>query len=44
MATLLLVDDEAGWPEELEDRPEATLVSRILMKPVPLAALLDAVR
>jgi len=32
-----------GWPADLEDRPEAELVSRIMPKPVRLESLLQAV-
>jgi CheY-like chemotaxis protein len=33
----------SGWPEELVGSPEESLVSRIMVKPVGLAALLDAI-
>ena len=34
----------SGWPEELEGRPEEQMVSRVMMKPVKAAMLLDAAR
>lgn len=34
----------SGWPDELEQRPEAALVSGLLLKPTPLAVLLDTLR
>jgi two-component system response regulator GlrR len=34
----------SGWPEELYGRPEEKLVSRIIVKPVGMAVLLDIVR
>ncbi len=33
----------SGWPEDLYDQPEERMVSRIMVKPVPTAELLDAV-
>ena len=33
----------SGWPEDLESRPEAQLVSRVLLKPIGLEALLQAI-
>ncbi|MBZ5577503.1 MAG: response regulator [Acidobacteriia bacterium] len=33
----------SGWPEDLESSPEAQLVSRVMVKPVGMAALLAAV-
>lgn len=33
----------SGWPEYLEGRPEARLVSRVLAKPIGLEALLRAI-
>lgn len=33
----------SGWPEDLDGRPEARHVTRVLLKPVPTAALLDAI-
>ncbi len=32
-----------GWPQELEGTPEERLVSRVMPKPVGMAALLDAI-
>lgn len=32
----------SGWPEDLEGRPEAEQVARVLLKPIPTAALLEA--
>jgi CheY-like chemotaxis protein len=34
----------SGWPEELYGEPEERMVSRIMLKPVKPAELLDAVR
>ena len=34
----------SGWPEDLEGRPEAEQVARVLLKPIPTAALLEALR
>jgi CheY-like chemotaxis protein len=34
----------SGWPEELVGSPEERLVSRIMVKPVGLKALLEAIR
>lgn len=33
----------SGWPEELYGTPEEAMVSRVMVKPVPTAVLLDAV-
>jgi CheY-like chemotaxis protein len=33
----------SGWPEQLEGRPEASLVAAVLPKPAPLRNLLDAI-
>jgi len=33
----------SGWPEYLEDQPEAQLVSRVLSKPMGLEAMLRAI-
>jgi CheY-like chemotaxis protein len=33
----------SGWPEDLYGRPEEAMVSRVLVKPVPMPELLDAV-
>ncbi|HLK51212.1 MAG TPA: response regulator [Bryobacteraceae bacterium] len=33
----------SGWPQDLEGRPEERMVSRIIAKPVGLAALLTAI-
>ena len=33
----------SGWPEELEQSPEYGLISRVLTKPVRIAALLAAI-
>lgn len=33
----------SGWPEDLYGQPEEAMVSRIMVKPVPMAELLDAV-
>ncbi len=33
----------SGWPEDLDGRPEAEQVARVLLKPIPTAALLEAV-
>ena len=32
----------SGWPEDLEGRPEAAQVARVLLKPIRTAALLEA--
>ncbi len=34
----------SGWPQELEEQPEIRLVSSVLLKPVAMSALLDAIR
>ncbi|MCU1234062.1 MAG: response regulator receiver protein [Candidatus Solibacter sp.] len=34
----------SGWPEELYGRPEESMISRILLKPVKIQMLLDTVR
>ena len=34
----------SGWPEDLEGRPEANRVARILHKPAPTRILLDIIR
>ena len=34
----------SGWPEDLYGRPEERLVSRVMVKPVAAAELLEAVR
>ncbi len=33
----------SGWPEDLYDQPEEAMVSRVMVKPVPMTELLDAV-
>jgi CheY-like chemotaxis protein len=33
----------SGWPEDLYDQPEEAMVSRIMVKPVHMMELLDAV-
>lgn len=33
----------SGWPEDLEGSPEEALVSRVMVKPVGMAALLAAI-
>jgi CheY-like chemotaxis protein len=33
----------SGWPEDMEGTPEERLVSRVMVKPVGLAALLAAI-
>ena len=33
----------SGWPEDLYDQPEESMVSRVMVKPVPMLELLDAV-
>lgn len=33
----------SGWPEDLDGTPEERLVSRVMVKPVGLAALLTAI-
>lgn len=33
----------SGWPEDLYDQPEEAMVSRVMVKPVPMLELLDAV-
>jgi len=33
----------SGWPEALEGQPEARMVSRVMVKPVRVAALLAAI-
>ena len=33
----------SGWPEDLYDQPEEAMVSRVMVKPVPMMELLDAV-
>lgn len=34
----------SGWPEDLEGRPEARHVARVLAKPIRTAVLLEALR
>ena len=34
----------SGWPADLDGRPEEEMVSRVLLKPVKPAALMQAVR
>ena len=33
----------SGWPEDLYDQPEESMVSRVMVKPVPMLELLEAV-
>lgn len=33
----------SGWPQDLDEHPEAELVSRILIKPIGMQALLEAI-
>lgn len=33
----------SGWPEDLYDQPEEAMVSRVMVKPVGMSELLDAV-
>lgn len=33
----------SGWPEDLYDQPEEAMVSRVMVKPVGMGELLDAV-
>jgi CheY-like chemotaxis protein len=33
----------SGWPEDLYGKPEEAMVSQIMVKPVPMMELLDAV-
>jgi CheY-like chemotaxis protein len=34
----------SGWPEELYGRPEEKMVSRVMIKPVSMAVLLQAIQ
>ena len=34
----------SGWPDDLDGRPERTLVSRVLLKPLKTAELVETVR
>jgi CheY-like chemotaxis protein len=34
----------SGWPEDLDESPEAAFVSRVMLKPVKPSALMEAVR
>jgi CheY-like chemotaxis protein len=34
----------SGWPEELYGRPEEKMVSRVLIKPISMAVLLQAIQ
>jgi len=33
----------SGWPEDIYDHPEESMVSRVLVKPVPRTELLEAI-
>ncbi len=33
----------SGWPEDLYGQPEESLVSKVIVKPVPVHVLLDAI-
>ncbi|SPE43003.1 Response regulator receiver protein [Candidatus Sulfopaludibacter sp. SbA3] len=33
----------SGWPEDLYEQPEESMVSRVMVKPVPMVELLEAV-
>ncbi len=33
----------SGWPEDIYNQPEERMVSRVMVKPVPMLELLDAV-
>jgi CheY-like chemotaxis protein len=34
----------SGWPDELYGQPEERMVSRVMVKPVPIAELFEVIR